>query len=351
LTFTLTNPNSAALLAGGLTGAGFTDSLPPGLTVTVSGPAAGTCAGASGNVLSSGATAVSISGLTIPAGGSCTVSFLVSASAPGAYPNVSSGITTTLTPIAGTPSSTATLTVLAAPTLTKSFSPSTLLSGGTGTAVLTLTAGNPNAAVMTLGNPGFLDVFPTSPGAMVVASPLVTTNSCGGTLQDSGNGTLAANDVGIRMNNGSIAAGGSCSISVVVTVPTPGTYLNTGNLTTVNAGSAPAATASFTVTPSADLRVAKTDGVTTVSSGQSTTYTITVSNLGPGSGSGTLLKDTPSAGLLCTSLSCTPTGGSACPAGVLDTATLQGAGYTIPILPAGSSVDFLLGCTVTASGL
>jgi uncharacterized repeat protein (TIGR01451 family) len=256
-----------------------------------------------------------------------------------------------VTPVAGTPSATATLTVLAAPTLSKSFSPSTLLSGGTGTSVLTLTANNPNAVALNLGSPGFLDVFPTSPSAMVVASPLVTTNTCGATLVNSSNGALAAGDAGLRSNNGSIAANGACSISVVVLAPGPGIYLNTGNLNTVNAGNAPAATASFTVTPSADLRVSKTNGVNSLGAGQSTTYTITVSNLGPASGNGTTVTDPVAAGLSCTTLSCTAAGGAACPAPPLDTATLQGPGYAIPGLPAGGSVNFQLGCTVTATGL
>lgn len=350
LSFTLTNPNSAALLPAGLTGAGFTDSLPAGVTVTLSGPASGSCVGAGGNFLSTGATSLAIGGLTLAPASSCTVTLLVSASAPGAYPNVSSGVTTTVTPVAGTPSATATLTVLAAPTLSKSFSPSTLLSGGTGTSVLTLSAGNPNAAVVTIGSPGILDVLPTSPSAMVVANPVVTTNTCGGALVNSGNGSLAAGDAGVRLNGGTIAANSTCTISVVVLAPGPGIYLNTGNLSTVNAGSAPSATASFTVLPSAVLRVNKTNGVNSLVAGQSTTYTITVSNLGPASGNGTTVTDPVTPGLQCTTLSCSASGGAACPSPPLDAATLQGAGYPIPTLPAGGSVDFLLGCTVTATG-
>lgn len=350
LSFIITNPNSAALLPAGLTGAGFTDSLPAGMTVTLSGPAAGSCTGASGNFLSAGATAVTISGLTLAPAASCSVTFLVSASAPGAYPNASSGVSSALTPVAGPASNTATLTVLAAPTLTKSFSPSTLLSGGTGTSVLTLTAGNPNAAAVTLASPAFLDVFPTSPGAMVVASPLTTTNTCGGTLVNSSNGTLTAGDAGIRLNNGSIAANGTCTLSVLVLAPGSGTYLNTANLSTVNAGNAPAATASFTVTPSADLRISKSNGVNGLTSGQSTTYTLTVNNQGPAAGSGTTITDPVAPGLSCTTLTCGAAGGAVCPTGPLDVGTLQTPGYVIPTLPAGGTLDFQLGCTVTATG-
>lgn len=354
LTFTLTNPNSAALLPGGLTGASFTDNLPAGMSVMLSGPAGGTCSGASSNLLSAGATTLSLSGLTLAAGASCTVTLPVNASVAGTYPNVSSGIITTLTPVRGTPSSTATLTVLAAPTLGKSFSPSTLLSGGSGTTLLTLTVNNPNSTALNLGTPtaALTDVFPTSPGAMVVASPLTTSNTCGSTLRDSGGGTLAAGDVGIQLIGGTVPANGACSVSVVVSVSTPGNYLNTSSaVSSLNAGSSAAATASFTVTPAADLRVSKTNGVSTLATGQTTSYTITVNNLGPASGSGTTVTDPAVTGLSCTALSCSAANGAACPAGVMSPATLQSSGYVIPALPVSGSVSFVLECLVTASGL
>lgn len=351
LSFTLTNPNSAALLPGGLTGATFADTLPAGVTVTLSGSASGSCAGVAGNLLAAGATSLNLTGLTIPAAGSCTVTLLVNAGAAGTYPNASSGVSTALTPVAGTGSNTATLTVLAAPTLGKTFSPTSITSGGTGTAVLTLTLANTNAVSASLSNPAFTDVFPVTPGAMRVATPLTVTNGCGGTLVDSGNGALAANDVGIRYNNGSIPAAGTCTLSVVVLAPASGIYLNTTTaLNTLNAGSAPAATASFTVVPTANLQVTKDNGTGSVVAGQTTAYTITVSNLGPASGNGTTLVDAAVTGLSCTGLTCSAAGGAACPAGILDVPTLQAGGYVIPTLPAGSSVSFVLTCDVTASG-
>ena len=52
---------------------------------------------------------------------------------------------------------------------------------------------------------------------MTVAAPLTTSNSCGGALQDSGGGALAAGDVGIRLTGGTIPASSSCAITVNVT--------------------------------------------------------------------------------------------------------------------------------------
>ena len=189
-------------------------------------------------------------------------------------------------------------------------------------------------------------------GAISIDGTGVTAGvSMQGNTVDSGGGALAAADVGIRLTGGSLAASGTCAFSVVVLAPTPGLYLNTTSvLDTVNAGSAPAATASLTVTPSAHLEVTKTNSETTLTAGQSTTYVITVTNLGPASGAGTTVVDPAASGLDCTTLSCSASGGAVCPAGPLDVPTLQGAGYLVPTLPASSSVSFSLGCTVTATG-
>jgi uncharacterized repeat protein (TIGR01451 family) len=353
VTLSLSNPNNTASLPAGLTGVSISDALPSGLSVAVSGPAGGTCVGAGSNALSAGATTVTLSGLTLAPASTCTVSFGVVAAANGVYLNRSSGISSDLVPTPSAPSGTATLTVLAAPTISKSFSPSSINSGGTGTAVLTITLGNPNAsATLTLANPALTDIFPTSPGAMVAATPANATHTCGGALNDSGNGTLAAGDTGLRYNNGSIPPGGSCSISLTVFVPVPGSYLNNSSaVNTTNGGSSAAgATAQFTVIPSIALQISKTNGVTTLEAGQTTAYTITVTNLGPSLGNGATLTDPAAPGLDCTELACTATGGAVCPGGLLDVAVLQSTGYVIPVLPVGGAVDFVLGCGVTATG-
>ncbi len=74
----------------------------------------GTCAGITPSSLSAGATALSFSGITIPgtgAGGSCTITFVVTSNVIGSHPNTTSGVTTTQTPNAGSPSNMATLVV------------------------------------------------------------------------------------------------------------------------------------------------------------------------------------------------------------------------------------------------
>ena len=103
----------------------------------------------------------------------------------------------------------------------------------------------------------------------------------------------------------------------------------------------------------AKLTVSKTDNVNhAVTAGSSAvTYTIVVSNAGPGAADGTLVKDPAVAGIDVTGVTCgSVSGGAACPSltppGVTD---LQG-GIAIPTLPAGGSVTFTVTATITVTG-
>jgi uncharacterized repeat protein (TIGR01451 family) len=108
----------------------------------------------------------------------------------------------------------------------------------------------------------------------------------------------------------------------------------------------------------ADLRLTKTNtpgtngevdqAGDTLVSGTVTTYTLTVTNLGPDAANGAVLTDPAPTGLTCTTAACTAAGGAACPAptGAALVAALQGAGATIPTLPNGGSVAISLTCTV-----
>jgi hypothetical protein len=77
-----------------------------------------------------GPTSLSFSGITIPANSSCTVTFSVTSTTPGAQPNTTSGVTTTQTPTAGPASNTPSLIVYAVPTIAKAFNPASITSGG-----------------------------------------------------------------------------------------------------------------------------------------------------------------------------------------------------------------------------
>jgi len=352
LTFTLVNPNSAAQIPGGLTNARFTDTLPAGLSTLAPGPASGTCVGAGGNNFSASQTVLPFTGLTVPPASSCTVVVVVTAPSASILVNTVTGLVSTQTVIPTTVVSTATLTVLIEPSISKSFSPSFIQSGGTGTSVLTIVLTNPNTTALSLATPGALDIFPTSPGAMVASNPLTTSTSCvGAILQNSAAGTLVSGNPGIRLNGGTIPASGSCTVRVSVAMPLAGTYLNTSAaVTSTNAGpSGAGATATVSISQVATLTVSKDNGITNIAAGATSSYTITFSNLGPADATGANVRDVPSAGLSCTTLGCNATGGASCPS--LSLPLFFGAGLSLPTFPSGGQVVFTLGCGVTATGL
>jgi len=97
----------------------------------------------------------------------------------------------------------------------------------------------------------------------------------------------------------------------------------------------------------ADVSVAKT-GPATVSAGGSISYTIVVTNAGPVAANGTTVSDPSVANLTATGITCTgTTGGAACPV-TTDIASLQAGTLTIPTLPSGGTVTFIV--TGTAGG-
>lgn len=104
---------------------------------------------------------------------------------------------------------------------------------------------------------------------------------------------------------------------------------------------------------SADLAITKTDGVTLVQSGATTTYTLTITNNGPSPVTGASLRDPVATGLNCTAVTCTTASGGAAACNTLtgvNIANLQGAGIALGTMPSGASYQFTVTCTVTATG-
>ncbi|HEV2042953.1 MAG TPA: hypothetical protein VGT81_23390, partial [Casimicrobiaceae bacterium] len=113
----------------------------------------------------------------------------------------------------------------AALTISKAFSPTPTVAGGTST--LTFTIGNPNPSAVSGAN--FTDALPLLSGSqMVVATPATfSTSGCG-----SPTFAPTAGASSISFSNGSVAANSSCVVNVLVSVPstpTSGTYANTSN--------------------------------------------------------------------------------------------------------------------------
>ena len=145
-------------------------------------------------------------------------------------------------------------------------------------------------------------------------------------------------------------ASGSGALDTTITLP-PGASLTfsftatidpsaTGSLTntatvTPSGGTAIGGTDVDTLTPEADLSVAKSDGVTSAVPGTSNTYTITVSNAGPSTVSAVDLTDSVPAGLL-NPVFGTPSSGVYDPATGIWSGLSLGSGQSITITLTGT---------------
>ncbi len=176
--------------------------------------------------------------VSFPASASFSVTFAVMPTALGSLVN-----TATVNPSGNVSeldetnnSSTNVVTVVGAPSISKSFSPNRTIANVNST--LTFTLINPNAAIALTGI-AFSDTYPVG---LVNDTPLSTTNTCGGTL------TAAAGSGTISLSAGTIAANTSCTITVNVIAATGGTYANTtGNVSSTNGGTGNTASATLTV--------------------------------------------------------------------------------------------------------
>jgi len=232
LTFTLANPNAADL-----TGAAFTDSLPAGLVVSSPGGPSGTCA-ATLTGFSPGSGSLGVSGGTIPASSSCTLTVPVTGTTTGTKNNTTSALTTT-EGLTGT-AAIASLVVqpLQPPTFAKSFGAPTIGVGQTTT--LTFDLLNPNAT-SPLSGIIFTDPLPLG---LRIATPNGLVNTCGGIAQAvAGSGALSLSGV-------SLSPGAKCALQVNVRTTSTGVKNNkTTPITSNEAGLGNRATASITVTP------------------------------------------------------------------------------------------------------
>lgn len=324
LTLTLRNPNAAHALAG----VAVSDSYPAGLVNASPSGIATTC---SGGTPVTTANSVAISGVSLAAGASCTVTVNVTSAAAGSYPNTTGTVSSSNGGTGGTASATVTFTTL--PTVSKSFGAATIPRGGSTPLTLTLT-NNGSVGISALG---LTDLFPAG---MVLASPvgLAPASPCGGTLE-SWNGSaaspLAAGAPGIRLSGGALAtAGGSCSFSVNVTAATAGSYNNTSSGASSSLGSTGPVSNTATLLVLAPPTAAKAFSPDTVGKGQNATLTLTLANPNSVAVTGVAFTDTYPAGLV---NAATPGATSTC--GGLLSATGGGGSVALTggTIPAGGS--------------
>lgn len=213
LLFTLTNPATNPTA----TGIAFTDTFPPGapgvqLTAGQATPFAA-CGGSvalTGALPGAGPSTVALTGGTLLPGASCNFSVSVTGTAIGTQVNTTTTVTATNFPAGGP--ATATLFVVRLPDVTKSFNPTVIPVGGTST--LTISVMNPNTTSVT--GYGFTDALPAG---VTVAAGVVSPFSPGGTCAP---GIVTAAGGSITLANATIAAGTTCTFTVLVTGTTPG---------------------------------------------------------------------------------------------------------------------------------
>ncbi len=99
-----------------------------------------------------------------------------------------------------------------------------------------------------------------------------------------------------------------------------------------------------TNTPGVNGEVDQTND--SVTSGSTTSYTITVTNNGPDSVSGALVSDSPTSGITCSGSDPVTITGSGVPTGSFTIADLTGTGITLDTLANGESTTLTYSCTV-----
>src|SRR6185437_14115011 len=256
LNFTITNP---AANTTALTGVAFTDTLPTGLTV-----ASATSTVCGGTLTTTNPTGIALTGATVNTGTPCTFSVMVTGAAAGVYTNTTGNVTSTNGGTGNTAN--ANLTVGQPPTITKAFGAASILLNASTS--LTFNIANPNTNLALTGV-AFSD---TLPAGLVVATPNGLSSTCGGTT------TAAAGSGSISLSGGSLAANGSCTISLNVTGVQAGVQNNTTGAISANETGPGATSNTASITVIGPPGIAKQFGAPSINLNAQTTLTFTITN-------------------------------------------------------------------------
>lgn len=253
LTITLLNAN---LTAASLTTA-LVDTLPAGVVIAAVPNEGTTCPGTGAVAATAGGTSVTLPATrSIPAGvastpGSCTVTVDVTGSAGGAFLDVIAANALQTSNGNNTLPAEATLVITppipGTPTVAKAFNTPSIAAGGVSQLVITLT--NPNLTDATLT----AALTDTLPGGLVIAAAPGAATTCTGTgaVAAAAGGASVALPATRTIPAGVGSTPGSCTVSVNVTAPGCGSFINTlpaGSLQTSNGSNAGAAVATLAVT-------------------------------------------------------------------------------------------------------
>jgi len=265
----------------------FTDTLPPGVTVTavsgVQGP------GCSGTTSFTGSTVTLLGGAMNEGTLSCSFTATVRGDAAGWYQNDGTRFSGQGGGI-DTSSARDALKVFAPPTAAKSFAAAAIAVGYPVT--VTLTLANPAENVAPLSGISVVDDFPA---AMVLRNTSFTfaPAACGSVTRSSG-AASAAGDSGLLFSVPSLDPGASCQVSFNVSSSMTGDFTNT---TAPPAATGPAlftgssASATLNVYPLPLISILKSADRANADPGQTVLYTVEVVNTGAGGGTNIILTD------------------------------------------------------------
>jgi hypothetical protein len=332
--FTVVNTDATTTL----TGVGFSVALPAGLVISTPSQLATTCDGTV--TAADGGTTISLAGATLQpsgseTGASCDVLLDVVAAAAGAV-LVAPGSATSSESGPGSPGASASLLVLATPTMSESFDKSSIRVGEMARVTFTIT--NPNATTR-LYNLAFDDALP----GVAVAAPANVVTTCPAEVL-AAPGATAISLIGLQVEGGAQCSlsldviGTSATISPNPTGPLSFSYDAGGG--DLRAATAPGATDTLVVHAPPTLTLAFG---ASIAPGASTTLTFTLANTNPALAlSGIGFTDALPAGLVVA----TPNGlGGSCGAGTITAAAGSGS-----IALAGAALAPLAACTFSVAG-
>jgi uncharacterized repeat protein (TIGR01451 family) len=278
LTITVTNTAAGAAPLSGMT---LTDTMPANVSIAATPNASSNCTpgkAVSSAIVATTATSVSLAGGTLAANDSCTITVSVTSSTSGIWTNsIAAGAFGSTQGATNSGPAQAVLNVgnVSGIGISKTFAPAVIAPGAT--SVLTVTLENIATNAVALTNVAVTDPLPA--GVTVAATPNAATTCTGGSAAAAAGGSTLA------LAGASLAINASCTFSVNVTGTIANTYTNTipANSITTAQGSSNGAPAVANLTigqPS--LAVVKTSSPsgTTVSPGETVTYTVVVSNGG-----------------------------------------------------------------------
>jgi len=161
-------------------------------------------------------------------------------------------------------------------TISKVFTPSSIVPGGT--SKLSITLANSTTGSSALSGVAISDALPT--GITIAATPNATTTCTSGTV------TATAGSGTVSLAGASLAAGASCTIGVNVTGVAAGSYTNTipasALTSTQGATNTAPATATLTITAGPNVVLSKSFAPSTIPLSGTSTLTISVANTAVG---------------------------------------------------------------------